>query len=101
MLNTDAIQNQAFGLKFDSVGDLIYIVLNNYVFYLIGILLLVYLGIGGLQMMTAVGDPKKMQMAQSKITNALIGFVIVFVSYWVVSLVGEIFSIKQFGSVLK
>jgi len=37
--------------------------------------------------MTSAGDPKKVQSARDKITGALIGFVIIFVAYWIVQLV--------------
>jgi len=56
---------------------------------------------GGLQMMLSRGDPKAIQSAQGKITNALLGFVIVFVSYWLVKLLGQIFGIEIFGDIFK
>jgi len=76
-------------------------IILTYVFPLAGILLLVYLVAGGLQMMLSRGDPKAIQSAQGKITNALLGFVIVFVSYWLVKLLGQIFGIEIFGDIFK
>ena len=43
--------------------------------------------------MTSRGDPKAMQSAQAKITNATIGFVIVIFAYFLVALIGKIFGI--------
>ena len=63
------------------------------VFFAAGTLLLVYLILGGLQFMTARGDPKGMSAAQSKITSALIGFGIVFTAYWITRGIGLIFNI--------
>jgi|SRR3989339_904831 len=65
-----------------------------YIFWITGILLLVYLLMGGFQLMFAAGDPKKVQGAWGKITNAVIGFVIIFVAYWVTKLIGNIFNIQ-------
>ncbi len=94
--NLDQIQS-ASGVKlsFVNVAGLIENILP-YFFYGAGILLLVYLILGGLQMMLSQGDPKAMQAAQAKITNALIGFVIVIFSYVIVVIVGRIFGITSF-----
>lgn len=81
-----------------SVGEIITKILP-YVFGITGILLLVYLVMAGLQMMTSRGDPKAMQGAQAKITNALIGFVIVFFAYSLVKLFGQVFGITVFGTI--
>lgn len=54
-----------------------------YLFVLAGILLLLYLIFGGFQLMTSAGNPKAVESAKGKITNALVGFIIIFVSYWV------------------
>ncbi len=62
-----------------------------YIFGAAGIALLIYLVMGGLQMMTSRGDPKAMQGAQAKITNALIGFVIVITAFLIVQILAQIF----------
>lgn len=73
----------------DDLGGIISSILP-FVFYGAGIALLVYMVTGGLQMMLAKGDPKAMQAAQGKITNALIGFVIIIVAFLVVQLLAQI-----------
>lgn len=60
-----------------------------YIFPAAGILLLLYLLWGGLQLMTSGGDPKAIQSARDKITSALIGFLIVFAAYWIVQIIGS------------
>lgn len=65
-----------------------------YIFGAAGFALLIYLIIGGFQMMLSRGDPKAMQAAQAKITNAAVGFVIVFLAYFIVQLIGQIFHIQ-------
>ena len=73
--------------------------LIKYLFPLAGLLLLLYLLFGGLQLMTSGGDPKKMQDAKGKLTNALIGFMIVFVSYWLVQIIGRILGIEAIANI--
>jgi hypothetical protein len=89
-LNLDTIQQiGAPDFKFQSskIGDLLSQLLP-YLFTLAGILLLLYLLWGGFHFMISRGDPKGMQEAKAKITYALIGFVIIFVAYWLVQILG-------------
>jgi hypothetical protein len=72
-----------------------------YVFWITGILLLTYLLLGGFQLMFAAGDPKKVQGAWGKITNAVIGFVIIFIAYWVTQLIGKVFNIQIINDIFK
>ncbi len=69
--------------------------LLTYIFAFAGIGLLVYLVVGGFKLMTAAGDPKKMQEGQHIITNAVIGFVVVFVAFWIVQLVANILGLES------
>ena len=84
------------GLKFagEDVGAIISDSLK-YIFAVAGILLLIYLILGGFQYLTSAGDPKKAQEAQSKITQALIGFVIIFASYWIVQVIANILGLDK------
>lgn len=98
----DAIQASAFPnatpLSQMSLGGVIGSVLP-YVFGAAALLLLIYLITGGLSMMLSRGDPKAMQSAQSQITNALIGFVIVFFAFALVAVIGRILGIDAFGGI--
>jgi len=97
-LDLNQIQKGAFPnatpLASLSVGGIITNILP-YIFGAAGIALLVYLVLGGLQMMTSRGDPKAMQSAQGKITNAVIGFVIIIIASFVVLLIGELLHISS------
>ena len=73
----------------------------TYIFAAAGIALLIYLVLGGFQLMTSRGDQKAAQGAQAKITNAVIGFVIVIFAYFLVSLIGRILGIGAFSSIFK
>lgn len=92
----ETIQNLT-GFKTPStVGELIGKILP-YVVGVAGILLLVYLVLGGLQMMTSRGDPKAVEAAKAKITNAIIGIVIVILSVGIVVLLGQVLKIPVFS----
>ena len=69
------------------------------IFTITGILLLIYLLLGGFQLMFAAGEPKKVQGAWGKITNAVIGFVIIFIAYWLTQLIGKIFNIEIINTI--
>ena len=75
-----------------------------YVIGVAGIALLIYLVLGGLQLMMSRGDPKAIQAAQGKITNALIGFIVIILAFTVVQLVGNLLGLQQnisFGTLFK
>lgn len=95
--NLEQIQKEAFpesgSIGAITIGSLISKTLP-YIFGAAGIALLVYLVIGGLQMMISRGDPKAMQSAQAKITNALIGFVIVFFAFTLVQIIGQVLGLE-------
>ncbi len=83
-----------------TIGEIITSLLT-YVFSATAIILLIYLVLAGLQLMTSRGDPKAVQVAQAKITTSLIGFVIVFMAYALVRLLGQILGISVFSVIFQ
>lgn len=83
------------GFKYENktIGD-IFSDLLKYIYPAAGLILLVMLIVGGLGLMTSAGNADKTKASYGKITNALIGFLIIFISYFVVQLVEMIFGIK-------
>jgi len=79
-------------LNFVDLGGLISKILP-YIYGVVGLLLLIYLVLGGLQLMMSGGDPKAIASAQTKITNAVIGFVIALLSGGLVVILGKILGI--------
>ncbi len=69
-----------------------------YFFPFAGLTMLLYLLYGGYQYMLSKGDPKAAEAAKSKITHAIMGFGIIFVSYWIVQAVGVILGITAITS---
>jgi hypothetical protein len=72
---------------FPTVGRLINIILFN-ALTISGIIALFFLVIGGFGViMSAGGDPKKLESGQKTITGAIIGLVLVVAAYWIVQLI--------------
>jgi hypothetical protein len=93
------IQYEATGgdFKFSTsagIGPIISALLP-YLFAISGIILLLYLIYGGFQMMLSRGDPKAVQSAQAKITSAIVGFIIIFIAYWLVQLLARVLGLSQ------
>lgn len=65
----------------------------KFVFPIAGILLLAYLLWGGFDYLTSMGDAKKAEVARGKITNAILGFIIIFAAYWIVQIVDFVFKL--------
>lgn len=65
-----------------------------YLFGAAGIILIFMIISSGFSMMTSRGDPKVFQMAQGKLTTAVLGVFILFISFFVVQLVLKFFGIN-------
>lgn len=65
-------------------------------FSVAGIILLLYLLWGGFDYLTSMGDPKKAESGRGKITNAIIGFIIIFVSFWIVQILDYVLKLKVY-----
>jgi hypothetical protein len=80
---------------FTNIGSVISKALP-YILVIAGLSLLVMLISGGITLMTAAGDPGKSKAGYGKITAGLIGFVIIFVAYFVVQIVQVILGVTIF-----
>ena len=78
-----------------SIPNLVTLFVNTS-FVLAGVILLVTLILGGIGMISAAGsgDPQKMESTKKTVSSALIGFIIVFVSYWIVKLIGQVIGVE-------
>ena len=86
---------QGFEFADATIGD-VFSKLLPYVFVLAGLLLFGLLIMAGFGFLTSAGDPKKVESAKGKLTNAVIGFVIIFVAYWLMQILEVIFNLKIF-----
>lgn len=80
--------------RFGSLGDIINMAIS-YLFPLAGIILFIFIVLGGFELLTSAGDPKKVESARNKITYAVIGFVLLIVAYWLTKIVNQILSPNQ------
>lgn len=64
---------------------------------LASIILLYFFILGGLGMISSAGknDPQAAAQAKKTITSAVIGFLVVFLAYWIVKLLGDILNIPN------
>jgi len=85
------------GFKFENgtIGDVIGKALP-YVLVIAGLSLLVMLILGGVTLMTAAGNPAKSKQGYGYLTAGLIGFVIIFIAYFVVQIVQVILGVSIF-----
>lgn len=80
-------------LRTASLGSIISVILP-YILVFAGLFLLVTLISGGIALMTAAGDAGKTKAGYGKITAGLIGFLIIFVSFFVVQIVEVLLGVK-------
>lgn len=80
----------------EAVGKLVSLFLSA-AFIIAGLILLFFFIIGGIGMISSAGqnDPQKAETAKKTLTSAVIGFVIVFASYWIVQLLGQLFGLQS------
>lgn len=83
-----SIQGPA-GFSFGNIGDIITKAVP-YIFAFAGIALLLMIVASGITLMTSAGDPKKAEAGKQRLTNALLGFFIIFAAYWIVQILGKI-----------
>ena len=78
------------------VGGLVSLLLKSS-FVLAGIIILFFFITAGISMVASAGqnDPQKAESAKKTMTSAVIGFVVVFTSYWIVKLIGKIIGISD------
>lgn len=79
--------------RYNDVGSIVSTILP-YIFMISGLVLLFMLILGGISLMTSAGNPDKTKAGYGRITHALIGFLIIFIAYFVAQLVEVMLGIK-------
>ena len=82
-----------FKFKDSTIAD-IFSALIPYIYVVAGLILLFLIIIGGIGLMTAAGNSDKIKAAQGKITAGLIGFLIIFVAYFLMQILEVVLGIK-------
>ncbi len=82
-------------LENDSLGTIVSKLLPH-IFVLGGLLMLVMFLYGGLQLLISAGDPEGIREGKAKVTWALVGFLLIFSSYFIGQIIETVFGIKIF-----
>lgn len=70
-----------------------------FIFTVAGVGLLLMLVTGGFTLLTSAGDAKKMETGKQRLTNAFVGFLIIFAAFWIVQALGIIFNLEPITNV--
>lgn len=87
------LESRKFGVPAPAQGGIVGTVLKNAIsllFIVGGIGVLIYFIWGALDWILSGGDKEKVASARKKITNAIIGLILLSLSYFIVGLVGDI-----------
>lgn len=84
------------GVRFFDLGEVITLLLP-YLYVIAGLILFGAIIASGFQYLFSAGDPKKTAEAKGCLTNAIIGFLIIFISYWLIQIIEVIFHLDILG----
>lgn len=74
----------------------------SYVFAAAGIGLLLMIISSGFTLMMSAGDAKKLASGRSRLTNSIVGFLLVFGAFWIVQIIGTILGWQEsIGSIFQ
>jgi hypothetical protein len=102
ILDSVPLFNQAIGFdnpQFDPNADVSIIsgiinALLPYLLTLAGLILFAMLIAGGFQMLTAASNPKAAEAGKTRITHAIVGFIILFTAYWLTQILEIILGVN-------
>lgn len=84
------IKNIFFGthpaITFDTPTAFISSVLPN-IYLVAGVILFLYLVFGGFTIVSSAGNTEGLDKGKKTVTNAIIGFAIIFTSYWIIQII--------------
>ena len=87
--------NYPAGFKFDDLGAVISALLP-YMFVLAGLVMFFLLIAGGFQLLTSAGSPETTAKGYKRIVFAIVGFLVVFISYWLIQILQYVLGITIF-----
>jgi len=79
--------------KLSTPGGIISRVLD-FAFPLAGMILFVMIVVGGFQMLAGASNQESLKNGQKRVTTAIVGFLLLFASYWIAQILEQIFSIN-------
>ena len=78
---------------YGSIGAFVSVILPN-VFILAAIILFFLIIFGGFSIIKSAGDPEKAKEGKQALTAALIGFLVIFASYWIIQIIEVLTGVK-------
>lgn len=99
-LSIKDIGNIEGSAKFGTIGAILNAMMPL-IFGFAGFGLLLMIVSSGFTLLTSAGDAKKLESGKQRLTYAIVGFLVIFVAYWVVQLAGKIFGIQEIQSTFK
>ena len=78
---------------FSTPGVLISVIIKN-IYVIAGIILFFMIIISGLGIILNAGKPDSQKQSSNTLTSALIGFVIIFISYWIIRIIELLTGLK-------
>lgn len=83
--------------NFGTPAQLINVIVPN-LFIIAGIILFFLLLFGGFSIITSQGDPKATEKGSQAIVGALVGFLIVIASYWLIQIIEVVTGVQILNS---
>ena len=77
--------NQVAEYKSGGIFSILSVILRN-IYVVAGIILLIMIFASGLGMILNAGNPEKLKKSNSTLSSAVIGFIILFSSYWLIQI---------------
>lgn len=75
-------------------------VLVPYIFYIAGVIFILMFLVSAFGFLTSLGDPKKIEVSKARITQSLLGLIIVIFAYVILQFIGTFFGVADFGGIL-
>jgi len=98
--HSGSIQGPLAGVSAGTLGGLLSRAIPI-VFAIAGVGLFVMILASGFQFLTSAGDAKKIEGAKQRLTNALVGFVLIFSAFWIVQIFGTIFGLDSINNTFR
>ena len=78
---------------FQNLGE-VFTRLLQYLLPLSGLILFVMIIISGFKMLTSAGNPKSLDSAKQRLTWSIVGFLVIFVAFWIIQMLEFLLGIK-------
>lgn len=84
------------GEELSTPGGVLSRFLNSFAFPIAGLILFVMITWGGFEILSGSASKKSAETGRQRITAAIVGFLLLFTSYWIVQIIEYIFGVKIF-----